>query len=164
MTVWELTRDRTPPRADYGADYWWPLWFALAWGVVLLVHYLRAAGLLRSSKATIAVIPPMLAADGSTPTTPAATHPPLPEIATLTERERQVLALLGEGHANKELAQRLYISERTARTHVSNVLRKLGLTSRTQAALVAVRVALTDEAAPSPSEQMRGSGDRSESK
>ena len=60
----------------------------------------------------------------------------------LSERELEVLALIGDGHANKEIARRLVISERTARTHVSNILRKLGLSSRTQAALLAMREGL----------------------
>jgi DNA-binding NarL/FixJ family response regulator len=60
----------------------------------------------------------------------------------LTPRERQILALLGEGRSNREIANILVISERTARTHVSNVLSKLGLTSRTQAALIAIREGL----------------------
>ncbi|HZN77987.1 MAG TPA: response regulator transcription factor [Micromonosporaceae bacterium] len=60
----------------------------------------------------------------------------------LTPREREILALLGEGRSNREIANILVISERTARTHVSNVLSKLNLTSRTQAALMAIREGL----------------------
>ncbi len=63
-------------------------------------------------------------------------------IGALTGRERDVLILVARGHSNQEIADELVISERTARTHVSNVLRKLQLTSRTQAALVAVRQGL----------------------
>jgi DNA-binding NarL/FixJ family response regulator len=59
--------------------------------------------------------------------------------AELTARELDVVALVGEGKANKEIAFELGIGERTARTHVSNILRKLGLTSRTQLALWAIR-------------------------
>lgn len=62
--------------------------------------------------------------------------------ALLTPREREILALLGEGRSNREIANILVISERTARTHVSNVLSKLNLTSRTQAALLAIREGL----------------------
>ena len=62
--------------------------------------------------------------------------------AELTTREVQVLRLVGTGAANKEIALQLGISERTARTHVSNILGKLGLASRTQAALWAVREGL----------------------
>jgi DNA-binding NarL/FixJ family response regulator len=64
--------------------------------------------------------------------------------ADLTTRELEVLRLLGVGKANKQIAAELEISERTARTHVSNILGKLGLSSRTQAALWAVREGLVD--------------------
>jgi DNA-binding NarL/FixJ family response regulator len=56
----------------------------------------------------------------------------------LTEREREVLRLVARGLSNKAIAESLAITERTARTHVSNILGKLGLASRTQAALYAV--------------------------
>lgn len=56
----------------------------------------------------------------------------------LTEREKDVLRLLGQGMSNKEIGSELFITERTARTYVSNILGKLGLASRTQAALYAV--------------------------
>jgi DNA-binding NarL/FixJ family response regulator len=62
--------------------------------------------------------------------------------ADLTAREVEVLRLVGTGASNKEIAFQLGISERTARTHVSNILGKLGLASRTQAALWAVREGL----------------------
>ena len=61
-----------------------------------------------------------------------------PAVDPLTERELEVLALVGRGRSNKEIASDLGITERTARTHVSNILGKLGLASRTQAALYAV--------------------------
>ena len=61
-----------------------------------------------------------------------------PAVDPLTERELEVLALVGRGLSNKEIATDLGITERTARTHVSNILGKLGLASRTQAALYAV--------------------------
>ena len=60
----------------------------------------------------------------------------------LTPREREILVLVAQGRSNREIARILLISERTARTHVSNVLTKLGLASRTQAALWAVREGL----------------------
>jgi DNA-binding NarL/FixJ family response regulator len=61
---------------------------------------------------------------------------------TLTAREHEVLALLAAGLSNREIASRLVISERTARTHVSSILDKLGLRSRTQAALYAIQQGL----------------------
>jgi DNA-binding NarL/FixJ family response regulator len=63
-------------------------------------------------------------------------------LTALTAREREILALVAQGYANREIAERLVISERTARTHVSNVLSKLRLASRTQAALLAIREGL----------------------
>jgi len=60
-------------------------------------------------------------------------------IAELTSRELDVLRLVAAGEANKQIAAELAISERTARTHVSRILRKLRLSSRTQAALWAVK-------------------------
>jgi DNA-binding NarL/FixJ family response regulator len=62
----------------------------------------------------------------------------------LTSRELEVLRLVASGQANKQIAAGLGISERTARTHVSRILRKLHLTSRTQAALWAVREGLVE--------------------
>jgi DNA-binding NarL/FixJ family response regulator len=62
----------------------------------------------------------------------------------LTTREVEIVRLLGAGKTNKEIAGELEISERTARTHVSHILGKLGLSSRTQAALWAVREGLVD--------------------
>jgi DNA-binding NarL/FixJ family response regulator/class 3 adenylate cyclase len=59
-------------------------------------------------------------------------------VEPLTGREKEVLAQLAKGASNKEIAYELGITERTARTHVSNILGKLGLASRTQAALYAV--------------------------
>jgi DNA-binding NarL/FixJ family response regulator len=61
-----------------------------------------------------------------------------PPVEPLTDRELEVLGLVGRGRSNKEIATDLGITERTARTHVSNILGKLGLASRTQAALYAV--------------------------
>jgi DNA-binding NarL/FixJ family response regulator len=62
----------------------------------------------------------------------------------LTEREKDVIRLLGQGMSNKDIGATLFITERTARTYVSNILGKLGLASRTQAALYAVEHKLVD--------------------
>jgi DNA-binding NarL/FixJ family response regulator len=59
-------------------------------------------------------------------------------MAQLTSRERDVLTCVARGMSNRAIAEELGMAERTARTHVSNILAKLGLTSRTQAALFAV--------------------------
>ncbi|MDR0346637.1 MAG: response regulator transcription factor [Nocardiopsaceae bacterium] len=71
--------------------------------------------------------------------------------ATLTQREREVLALVASGATNRQIANRLAIAERTARTHVSSILAKLGLVSRTQAALWAVQHGLAAPARPGSS-------------
>jgi DNA-binding NarL/FixJ family response regulator len=66
-------------------------------------------------------------------------------LSELTSRELDVLRLVAAGEPNKQIAAELAISERTARTHVSRILHKLRLSSRTQAALWAVREGLTEE-------------------
>ncbi len=60
----------------------------------------------------------------------------------LTEREAEILKLLARGKANKQIASDLFVEEKTVKTHVSSILRKLGVQSRTQAALHAVRTGL----------------------
>jgi DNA-binding NarL/FixJ family response regulator len=67
---------------------------------------------------------------------------------TLTAREREVLDLLADGLSNSDIATRLFVSRRTAEHHVSNILAKLGLTSRGQAAAYAVRQAVRTPDAP----------------
>jgi DNA-binding CsgD family transcriptional regulator len=64
----------------------------------------------------------------------------------LTARERDVLALLAEGYTNRRIAETLFISRSTAGVHVSNILGKLGVTTRTEAAAVAVRLGLDQPA------------------
>jgi DNA-binding NarL/FixJ family response regulator len=68
-------------------------------------------------------------------------------VNALTDREREILVLVAQGLSNQQIADVLVISERTARTHVSNILSKLGVASRTQAALRAIREGI----APAPS-------------
>lgn len=91
------------------------------------------------------------AAAGQVHLTPKATERLLREIRSpespekLTGREADVLRLLVIGYANKEIASRLSISETTVKTHVSNILAKLNMNSRTQAALHAARIGLVSE-------------------
>jgi len=88
------------------------------------------------------------AADGQVQLSPAAAAmlmhrvkcPRSPE--TLTERETEVLRLIARGESNKEIAAHLFISETTVKTHVKNIMQKLGVPSRTQAALYAASVGL----------------------
>ena len=67
------------------------------------------------------------------------TSPALGGLDGLTDRERDVLALLVEARTNRQIAARLYISEKTVSVHVSNILAKLGVRSRAEAAALARR-------------------------
>lgn len=67
-----------------------------------------------------------------------------PRLDRLSERERQVLTLLGQGLNNAEITHQLFISLATTKTHVGSVLSKLGLRDRVQAAIFAHRNGLTD--------------------
>ena len=75
--------------------------------------------------------------------------PPIATVPTddpfgLTRREREVLALVSTGRTNRQIADELFISESTAGVHVSNILGKLNVSSRTEAATVAARLGLVD--------------------
>ena len=69
-----------------------------------------------------------------------------PGLPGITRREREVLGLLAEGLTNRQIADRLVVSEHTVHRHVTNILRKLDLPSRTAAAALAVRSGLLDGA------------------
>jgi DNA-binding NarL/FixJ family response regulator len=60
----------------------------------------------------------------------------------LTSRERDILGLLSEGRSNRDIAQNLYLSEKTVKAHLAAVFRKLGVTNRTQAAMAAVSMGI----------------------
>jgi DNA-binding NarL/FixJ family response regulator len=59
---------------------------------------------------------------------------------SLTQREHDILSLLAEGRSNREIAQALYLSEKTVKAHLAAIFRKLGVTNRTQAAMMAVQM------------------------
>ena len=90
------------------------------------------------------------AARGDAPLAPRAAHVVLTArtqqdpLAVLSEREREVLALVGAGHPNKLIARRLEISEKTVKAHLTSVYRAIGVTDRTQAALWAQRHGLRE--------------------
>jgi len=69
-------------------------------------------------------------------------NPEAVKIATLTAREREVMALLGEGLRNKQIAQRLFISETTVRHHLSSIFSKLGVADRLELVIYAYRYGL----------------------
>ncbi|WP_086055602.1 response regulator transcription factor [Protofrankia coriariae] len=62
-------------------------------------------------------------------------------LSTLSERERQILGLIAEGLTNRQIASRIHLAEKTVKNNVSSILEKLGLTSRTQAAVFATKLA-----------------------
>ena len=71
-----------------------------------------------------------------------------PPFRELTAREREVLAMVADGHTNREIGVALFISESTAGVHVSNIMSKLGVASRTEAATVAIRAGLVEGGVP----------------
>ncbi|MFE9606897.1 response regulator [Streptomyces hokutonensis] len=68
---------------------------------------------------------------------PAQTPEMAPELASLSPREREILALIGDGLTNREIGKRLYLSEKTVKNHISRLLAKLGVQRRVQAAVLA---------------------------
>ena len=72
------------------------------------------------------------------------TQPPSNITADLTEREVEVLRLIAKGSSNKDISERLFLSEGTIRNHVSAILAKLGVSDRTQAAVIAIQHGLGD--------------------
>jgi DNA-binding NarL/FixJ family response regulator len=89
-------------------------------------------------------------ADGTDDSGPALDDRPTPAAPPdpfgLTEREREVLALVAEGYTNRRIASELFISDSTAGVHVSHILAKLEVESRTEAAAIAVRLGLDKDA------------------
>ena len=71
------------------------------------------------------------------------------ELRRLTDQERRILGLIAEGMTNRQIADRMHLAEKTVKNYVSNVLAKLGMQSRTQAALFASRL-LGPTPKPSP--------------
>jgi DNA-binding NarL/FixJ family response regulator len=68
---------------------------------------------------------------------PSGEQAPAPEMANLSPREREILALIGEGLTNREIGKKLYLSEKTVKNHISRLLAKLGVQRRVQAAVLA---------------------------
>ncbi|GAA2796213.1 response regulator transcription factor [Kitasatospora paracochleata] len=75
--------------------------------------------------------------------------PPSSDVPGLTDREREILALIGEGLTNRQIGQRLYLAEKTVKNHISRLLAKLGVERRVQAAVIATQtLAAQSQAAP----------------
>ncbi|MFW5418280.1 response regulator transcription factor [Nocardiopsis sp. CNT-189] len=103
------------------------------------VHAVAAGGAYLSAKAAALMARTMAAAARPDPAAGTAAA----QVAALTDRERQVLALLGQGLPNAEIARRLHLAEDTVKTHVSAVLAGLGAANRVQAAVIAHQAGLT---------------------
>jgi DNA-binding NarL/FixJ family response regulator len=63
------------------------------------------------------------------------------ELSSLTDQERRILDLIAEGHTNRQIAEHMYLAEKTVKNYVSNLLAKLGMSRRTEAAVYAARLA-----------------------
>ncbi|MBK5307164.1 MAG: response regulator transcription factor [Frankiaceae bacterium] len=103
--------------------------------LVAAVRTVAAGGSLLDPKAAAVVMQRMR--------TPATTDP----LAGLSDQERRILELIGEGLTNREIGQQLFLSEKTVKNYVSNVLGKLGLHRRTQVAVLATHVRLHSDRA-----------------
>lgn len=88
-------------------------------------------------------------------TTPAGTRPggPATPLDVLSSREREVLRLVADGHTNPQIAAALFISRKTAEHHVSNILTKLGVATRTEAAALHIRTGSSDDVSPAEPRQ-----------
>jgi DNA-binding NarL/FixJ family response regulator len=126
----------------------------------LVVEAMRAGAdgyLLKESAAETILEGVRQVAAGNAPVSPAVARSLLVELRVrgqgdlLTQREREVLELLRTGHANRSIARKLEISERTVKAHVSHILQRIGAHDRTQAALWAERHVAVDGGAEEPS-------------
>ncbi|RSK26059.1 DNA-binding response regulator [Bacillus sp. HMF5848] len=111
--------------------------------IVQAIKTVEAGGVVLPEDVTEKMLKELKQTSGHTPNV-SLPQPP-DEVNELTERERDVLRLLGEGLNNKEIANELFITEGTVKNHVSHIISKLYLRDRTQAALFAVKYGMTQD-------------------
>ena len=102
--------------------------------IVKAVHAVHAGDALLSPAATRSLITRYVAGPGTASSAPEASHP---ELAALTEREREVLLLVARGRSNQEIAEELFISPHTAKTHVNRIMTKVYAHDRAQLVILA---------------------------
>jgi DNA-binding CsgD family transcriptional regulator len=122
---------------------------ALPPGVDLLLADDRPlSGEMPASGAAVAMASTDVGSDGSSELirgVVGATPAPRGDTFGLSRREHEVLALISEGRTNREIGERLFISQKTVGVHVGNILAKLGVSGRVEAAAVAIRLGLARE-------------------
>ena len=106
--------------------------------LVAAVRAVAAGGSYLSEQATAQLLDHLDMRSGAEPVRDQPVEP-------LSQREREVLQLIARGQSNREIAEHLFLSETTVKTHVTNILQKLNVKSRTQAALYAMRHQLDDQ-------------------
>jgi len=106
---------------------------------------------IRTAASGQVLLQPAIASKVFSPLTPSSTKPPASSttyidtsayVEQLTEREREILALVAQGASNRQVAERLYVTEGTVKNHMSSILSKLGVRDRTQAVLKAKELGL----------------------
>ena len=102
------------------------------------IRKVHAGEIWLDSHTTAAVIRQFVANDDSPPSAPQATAPRDRERSPLSQREREIVALVAQGFKNKEMAEKMFISEQTVKNHLHNIFDKLGVSDRLELALYAI--------------------------
>ena len=102
------------------------------------IRKVHAGEIWLDSHTTAAVIRQFVAAEESTPVAPAPPAPRERERSPLSQREREIVALVAQGFKNKEMAEKMFISEQTVKNHLHNIFDKLGVSDRLELALYAI--------------------------